>query len=78
MAWPPKIAHAKPHERPKPFDQWYFTAEAKGHPAAVHGFPLATELLKQVCGNDEKKFERANEMLEEAFNAGVEYAKRTK
>lgn len=74
MAWPPKIAHAKPHERPGPFDAWYFTAEAK-HP---HMFPLATELLYGICSNDPKKFHRANEMLEQAFNAGVEYGKKHK
>lgn len=77
MAWPPKIAHSKPHEIPKPFDQWYFKADAKG-PGSKHGFPLATELLYGICSNDPHKFNRANEMLEEAFNAGVEYGKKHK
>lgn len=70
--WPRKIAHAKPHERPKPFDVWYFRARAK----TIADMPMATEILHRVCNKDPDKFDLVNHWLEEAFNAGVEAGKR--
>jgi hypothetical protein len=72
MPWPPKIATAKPHERPKPFDSWYFQARAK----TVADMPMMTEILYRVCKGDEKLFEEVNGYLEDAFNAGVEHGKK--
>lgn len=66
MPWPRKIATAKPHERPKPFDAWYFTAQAK----TIADIPMATEILKRVCKDDPVLFDLVNQHLEDAFNAG--------
>lgn len=74
MPWPPKIAHAKPHERPNPFDAWWFQQQSE----LIPDFPLGTELLHHYCQNDPNKFERLNKYLEAAFNAGVEYGKKAK
>ncbi len=66
MPWPPKIATAKPHERPDPFELWYFPAKAK----TVNDMPMATEILCKVCAGDPVKFDLVNQWLKEAFNAG--------
>lgn len=67
MAWPPKIATAKPRDRPKPFDSWWYKMQAK----ALDDMPMGTEIFYKVCGKDPEKFDLVNHWLEEAFNAGV-------
>lgn len=66
MAWPPKIAHTKPHERPDPFDAYFHKMKTRGNPE----FPAGTDLLHRFCRGDAKKFEDLVEYLRDAFEAG--------
>lgn len=66
MPWPPKIATAKPRERPSAFDAWYLRAQAK----TIGDMPMATEILYKICDGDEAKFNLINDHMKEAFEAG--------
>lgn len=49
------------------FDDWYFTQPSDEFPE----FPMCTELLFRVCGNNPIKFDVVNKYLERAFHAGL-------
>jgi hypothetical protein len=49
------------------FDHWFLTAKAA---APQEHLPLATELLYGICNNNDEKFLRLCEILEECFKAG--------
>lgn len=67
MPWPPKIAHAKPHERPHPFDAWCFG----------HRSPIMEKIIR-VSQENPVTMKQVADLMKEAFEAGVEYSKHTK
>lgn len=48
------------------YERWFFTARSPDK-----DMPWGTHLIYQVCDNDEKKFEIAEKILQEAFKAGM-------
>jgi hypothetical protein len=54
------------------FDHWLLTAKSSvpNNPYGKHNLPLATELLYGICNNDDDKFLRLCDILEECFKAG--------
>lgn len=54
------------------FDHWLLTAKSSvlNNPYNQHNLPLATELLYGICNNDDDKFLRLCDILEECFKAG--------
>jgi hypothetical protein len=50
------------------FDHWLFTAKSVA--PNLHNLPLATEMLYGICNNNDEKFVRLYEILEECFKAG--------
>lgn len=49
------------------FDYWFFTARAAAPEAHL---PLATELLYGICDNNNDRFERLCDILNQCFKAG--------
>ena len=49
------------------FNKWFFTAKS----TMREGFPLASELLFVYAQNDDEKFAKLCDILEQCFNAGV-------
>jgi hypothetical protein len=49
------------------FNKWFFTAKS----TMREGFPLASELLFVYANNDDEKFAKLCDILEQCFNAGV-------
>ena len=54
------------------FDHWFLTTKSStpNNPYNLHKLPLATELLYGICNNDDDKFLRLCDILEECFKAG--------